>query len=255
MSEPVAIITTLEQAGAITCSEGKLIAIDLKQNKIVEIDSQLHVHELHELKEVNELTQDANLTLYVTTKYNLLLKITRDGSIKTVGRHGNGNSEFDFPNGLQISQQNELYVCDSNNHRVQVFDLDLNFKRTFGRKGSGKEQLSSPTDVDFDSSGCIYVVDSWNNRIQVFTPNEQHIRAIGNQRSGSTKLKQPVGIRVHNDHVYVTDYDNHRVLVMSLQGEVITILGKGHLKKPEGIAINQDGFVYVTSQNSKIVVF
>ena len=57
---------------------------------------------------------------------------------------------------------------------MQIFDLDLNFKRSFGSQGNGKSQLSAPTDIDFDSSGNVYIVDSWNNRIQVFTHDDQH---------------------------------------------------------------------------------
>ena len=256
MSEPVAEITTIEQPGSMTCLQEKLIVASEKKQNIVEIDSQFQVQEIMKFKGANELVQYKNHSLYVTAEDNFLHKVTVGGMfIKKTGGLGKENAKFNFPNGLRISQYDELYVCDSNNHRVQIFDLDLNFKRAFGRQGKGRSQLSSPTDVDFDSCGNVYVVDSWNNRIQMFTHDDQHICAIGNQTIGNSKLNSPVGICIHNDYIYVTDYYNHRVVVMNQKGEVATIFGAGHLKKPECIAINQHGFVYVTSNHSKIVIF
>ena len=254
MSEPVAVITTVEQPRSVTCSQGKLIVASGKTQSIVEIDSQFQEQELTKFKGVNELVVHKNFSLYVTTKDNFLHKTTPEGTC-SIGGLGKGDTKFDLPNGLRINQYDELYVCDSNNHRIQIFDLDLNFKRTFGREGCGISQLSAPTDVDFDIKGNVYIVDSWNNRIQVFTHDDQHIQVIRNQTLGNSKLNTPLSICIHNNFIYVTDYYNHRVVVMNQKGELATILGAGRLKKPGSIAINQHGFVYVISNYSQIFVF
>ena len=254
MTVPIAVITTVEQPRSVICPQGKLIVASEKTQSIVEIDSQFQVQELMKFKGVNELVQYKNLFLYVTTEDHFIHKSSPEGTC-SIGGLGKGNAKFDVPNGLHISQYNELYVCDSNNHRVQIFDLDLNFKRAFGSQGNGKSQLSAPTDVDFDSSANVYVVDSWNNRIQVFTHDDQHVRVIGNQILGNSKLNTPLSICIHNNLIYVTDYYNHRVVVMNQKGEPMAILGVGHLKKPGSIAVNQHGFIYVISNCSKINVF
>ena len=183
MTEPIAVITTVEQPRSVICSQEKLIVASEKTQSIVEIDSQFQVQELMKFKGVNELVECKNLFLYVTTK-DFIHKSSPEGTC-SIGGLGKGNAKFDLPNGLRISQYNEIYVCDSNNHRVQIFDLDLNFKRASGNQGSGKSQLSAPTDINFDSSGNVYIVDSWNNRIQVFTHDDQHIQVIGNQTLGN----------------------------------------------------------------------
>ena len=108
-----------------------------------------------------ELTQDCDLNVYVTTdQQHELIKLCKNGSvIKTIGKLGKRNTEFNYPNGLRVSKKRELYVCDSFNNRVQVFDLNLNFKRAFGKQGTGKGQFNFPADVNFDSSGNIYVTE------------------------------------------------------------------------------------------------
>lgn len=144
-------------------------------------------------------------------------------------------------------------MCDGNNNRVQVFDLSLNFKQSFGKKGTGKGQFSYPADVDFDSRGNIYVADQNNQCIQVFTRTECHICNITQGGKKSTFL--PVSLLVHSEIMYVTDHNNHKVWVMNTSGEIIATFGDTYLHSPEGIAIDKAGFVYVTSDYSKIVVF
>ena len=165
---------------------------------------------------------------------------------------GNGKGEFDYPNGLRISKSCELYVCDSYNNRVQVFDLDLNFKRSFGKKGTGKGQFNFPADVNFDSTGNVYVTDMKNYRIQVFTSHsERHIYII----KGDAAFK-PVSLFTLGSHMYVTVDDNHEVQVIDTESrEFIAKFGNEYLYQPEGITIDKDGFVYVTSHSSKIVIF
>ena len=182
-------------------------------------------------------------------------KLSRSGKIiKTVGHYVKKNSEFNFPNGLRVSRNAELYVCDSGNNRIQVFDLDLKFKRSFGKKGSGKGQFDFPSDITFDSSGCVYIADNGNSRIQVFTPNERHVLTIYGQKESSIKF-DPVRLLIHKDHIYITDYFNHYIIVMSLTGEMVTKFGGDFLHEPEGITVDSNGFIYVTSHHSKIGVF
>ena len=122
-------------------AEDKVLATVMDASTIVEVDSQFHLiqSEFITLLHVIEITQDTNLNiLYATTTNHQLHKLTHDGRvIKTVGQYGTRRAEFNFPNGLRVSKKRELYVCDSRNNRVQVFDLDLNFKQSFGKKGTG----------------------------------------------------------------------------------------------------------------------
>jgi DNA-binding beta-propeller fold protein YncE len=208
---------------------------------------------------VSDITQDKERNIiYATTGKNKLHKVSNDGKIiKTVGRSGKRDAEFNFPNGLRVSKNDELYVCDSHNNRVQVFDLDLNFKRSFGKKGTGRGQFDFPADVDFDSRGTIYITDILNHRIQVFTCTECHIHDIYYHPLGQARdyTFRPVSLLVHDEKLYVTDSINHNVWVMNTSGETIATFGEGILRSPEGIAMDKDGFVYVTSHYSKIFVF
>jgi len=59
-------------------------------------------------------------------------------------------------------------VCDSGNHRVQVFELSGKFLKKFGKQGSGIGQFNRPIATAVFSDGRITVTDMENHRIQIF---------------------------------------------------------------------------------------
>ena len=248
ISLPVATITGLECPSGLTLSQEKVLATEKSQNRIIEIDSEYHVREHRTLFSANKLTLDMDQNIYVTTtEDHKVHKLGEDGKkIKVIGQFGAQHAEFNCPSGLRVRQNCELFVCDSKNCRIQVFDLDLNYKRSFGKKGTSRGQFKFPSDIEFDSGGKMYIVDSQNHCIQVFAHNEQHVCTIGNEKSHA-RFSSPVGILMHNNHIYVTNAFIHNVVVMKLTGEVITVFGDGHLSWPEGITVDRNGYLYVTS--------
>ena len=259
LTEPLTTVYDLKSPTGLIYSQGKLLATEKGRNKVVAIDTQHAKRELKHIVDVTEIAQDSKCNLYVSTATDHKVhKLNERGhTVNITGHFGKKNGEFNFPNGLGVSKREELYVCDSGNNRIQVFDLDLKFKRSFGKKGTGKGQFDFPSDVDFDSNGCIYVVDNGNCRIQVFTQSERHLQTIGSQKSSSSTTTKfdPVRIIVHNSHLYTTDYFNHHIAVFTMTGDLVTKFGGEFLHEPEGITVDDDGFVYVTSHHSKILVF
>jgi DNA-binding beta-propeller fold protein YncE len=256
LSRPVAIISELDRPASLVYSqaEDKIFATILGEHRVMkfEVDSQFCVtqHEFIKIDKVHEITHDAALDcFFATTLEHQLHKLSSDGKIiKTVGQKGKRNAEFEYPNGLRVSKERELYICDSKNNCVQVFDLGLNFKRSFGKKGVGKGQFDFPADVDFDTNGNIYVTDRSNHRIQVFTCAERHLRTIllGNKAN----VSHPMSLIIHDGNMYVTDCFNHSVCVINISGaiSITTTFGVGYLHTPKGITIDKAGFVYVTMQ-------
>ena len=258
--QPVAIVSGLKRPASLVYSQAEdkvIAATEANEGSIIKVNSQFQLiqSESRILYHVTEITQGEDLNIfYATTSDNQLHKLSSNwGIIKTVGRLGKRNAEFDYPNGLKMNKKRELYVCDTGNHRMQIFDINLNFKQSFGEYGIENGQFKSPADIDFDSSSNIYVTEQDNQRIQVFTCAKCHIRNI--TQGGTNSMFLPLSFLIHGENVYVTDYDNHKVWVLTTSGEVIATFGEGHLRNPEGITMDKAGFVYVTSHHSKIVVF
>ena len=59
-------------------------------------------------------------------------------------------------------------VCDSENYRVQVFELSGKFVTKFGSEGSERGAFNYPVSTADLSDGRVVVSDVKNDRIQIF---------------------------------------------------------------------------------------
>jgi len=107
------------------------------------------------------------------------LKLLR--KIGTTGHHHELTSPGDFarPSGLAVDREGNLYVADTLNNRIEVFDADGDFVRTFGKAGDGPGYFARPKGVAIDSDGHIWVADGMQDRIQVFDREAQLLISFG----------------------------------------------------------------------------
>ena len=207
------------------------------------------------------LTEDGSL-LVTSAKYHCIAKYSTTGRlVATKGRRGSLQQEFDGPTGLSIKPSTkELFVCDKNNHRVQVFDAsNLEYLREFSvdltTKGFAKP--AQPMDIYISSHGPFYITDAANSCILVFSSDETFQFSWGPLLMPSqTCLKTPRSIVADADGImYVSD--NQCVLAFQVDGDhVATFKDRRLLSEPLGIAVDDNGQVYVCDTGRKsIAVF
>jgi DNA-binding beta-propeller fold protein YncE len=121
-----------------------------------------------------DVAWDAIGNIYVADGYGnaRVAKFDKNGKfIKSWGSRGSGPGQFNTPHSLAIDLQSNVYVADTGNKRIQVFDSDGNFKSQIENIGApaalcitpGPRQIlyssnSNPPD-DIDSDGEIYRLD------------------------------------------------------------------------------------------------
>jgi DNA-binding beta-propeller fold protein YncE len=107
------------------------------------------------------------------------LKLLR--KIGTTGRNHELTTPGDFakPTGVAVDQDGNLYVCDTLNNRIEIFDADGKFVSTFGKAGDGPGYFARPKGVAIDSDGHIWVADGQQDRVQVFNKDAQLLIAFG----------------------------------------------------------------------------
>ena len=206
------------------------------------------------------IATDGDGSVFIASKDHKLWKFSRRGElVKSIGKRGGNAGEFDQPWGVRY-RNHQVYVCDSDNARVQVFDSSLNFLRTFGTRGDGPGQLKDPRDIDFDTQGNIYVVDWRKCQVLVFSEDGQYLRHFGREGQGKGELNGTNGLCVSGDCVYVAEWSNNRVSVFNTSGQFVHSFGKygigSEMNCPCGIATDNDGFVFVCdNHNNRIRVF
>ena len=167
---------------------------------------------------------------------------------------------FLSPQHLAFDSENNVYVTDLGNSRVQKFDSTGNFLTEWGTRGSNSGEFGHPTGITV-SDEFVFVVDNKNHNIQKFTLDGEFISKWGGFGKDTGFFKSPRGITISDDNfIYIVDSANARIQKFTLDGEYISNFGQsgkfgGNFVTPVDIAINSDK-IYVTDPNqNKIIVF
>jgi tripartite motif-containing protein 71 len=171
------------------------------------------------------------------------------------GDSGSANGQFHFPRGVAVDAGGRVYVSDSGNHRIQVFDANGIYQFQWGDSGSGNGQFRYPWHLAVGPGGNVYVVDMENHRIQEFASDGTYLSQWGTYGTGNGQFNYPWGVAVDAaGNVYVTDSHNHRVQKFTSDGAYVTQWGSsgyatGQFESPHGVAIDDSGCVYVADSD------
>jgi len=86
-----------------------------------------------------------------------------------------------------------IFVIDTFNDRVQIFDLNGNFDLKFGSNGTGDGQFNFPIGI-FVNETNIFVADVNNNRVQIFDLSGNFVSKFGSNGTGDGQFNSPYGI-------------------------------------------------------------
>jgi len=88
--------------------------------------------------------------------------------IRSMGGMGLWGGRFRVSSGIAVGIDNNLFVADFYNNRIQQFDAKGHFLKAWGGKGSALGQLFGPTGVAVSRTNRLYSADWGNHRIQSF---------------------------------------------------------------------------------------
>ena len=109
-------------------------------------------------------TQLDQVLVFDADSYKLLRRIGTSGKNHTLTSPGN----FSLPTCVAVDKDGNVYVTDTLNDRVEIFDADGNFISQFGQDGDGPGRFARPKGLAIDCDGHIWVVDEVQSRVQVF---------------------------------------------------------------------------------------
>jgi hypothetical protein len=177
---------------------------------------------------------------------------------------GSGNGQFSTPDGIAIAEEN-IYVSDSGNDRIEELSTKGEFLRSFGTKGIEPGDLEDPVGVALAPNGNVWVADFANNRIDEFSATGTYLGYLGapgglpfgGKEPG--QFKEPTGIAFSSEYAYVLDAGNERVQQLTLSGDYVAQFGSagsgnGQFSKPAGIATEPvSGDLYVADDGNNRV--
>ncbi len=137
--------------------------------------------------------------------------------IRKMGTAGKGHSlttpgDFSKPTNVAVDQDGNLYVADTWNDRVEIFDADGNFIRQFGKAGDGPGYFARPKGIAIDGDGHVWVADAVQDRVQVFTPEGRLLIWMGEHGMYPGQFNAVAGLTIDkNNRVFTSEQFAGRV--------------------------------------------
>ncbi|HTW59601.1 MAG TPA: SMP-30/gluconolactonase/LRE family protein [Terriglobales bacterium] len=156
---------------------------------------------------VSDVEQDQVL-VYDADTLKLLRKMGTTGHKHELTTPG----DFAKPTGLAVDGDGNLYVCDTLNDRIEIFDADGKFISTYGKNGDGPGYFARPKGIAIDSDGHIWVADGMQDRVQVFNSDWQLLISFGGHGLLPGQFQGLVGIAIDkNNRVFTSEIFPGRV--------------------------------------------
>ncbi len=148
-------------------------------------------------------TQQDQVIVYDADSLKLLRRIGTGGKNHFLTTPG----DFGAPQGVAVDADGNVYVTDTLNNRVEIFDADGNFISLFGKHGDGPGYFARPKGIAVDSDGHIWVADEMEDRLQVFNREGKLLTFIGTGHGEMPgQFKALVGVAVDKQNrVFTTE--------------------------------------------------
>ena len=200
----------------------------------------------------------------IDTVNQRFVRMTVWGAIQNAcGQRGYKKGEFNWPRGIAVDHAtDEVWVADTKQSLIQVGEPDCTPLHKFAGGGTALDKLNLPHSIAIrQGDRTAWIADTMNHRVVSYdVATRTPIASFGALGSGSGQFNQPRGIAVNpaNGRILVADRNNNRVVELSDVGggsmAVTRVLTAG-FKKPEGVAADSDGRVYVAdTANLRVVI-
>jgi DNA-binding beta-propeller fold protein YncE len=124
------------------------------------------------------------------------------------------NGTFVGPTNVAVDKKGILYVADTLNCRVEIFDPEGKFVRAFGTQGDRPGEFIRPKGIAVDTEGHVYVADSEFNNFQILTPEGQPLLAVGSLGTAAGQFALVAGMYINAENqIFTTEMFHGRIQV------------------------------------------
>ena len=159
--------------------------------------------------------------------------------------------EFYNPRGLGVHcKTGHIFIADRDNNRIQVLSRNGDYLSTLG----SQPDFNKPRGICINQDKLL-VTDE--HSVSMYDLNGRLIRRIGSKGNKEGEFNIPFGLDVckGNYYIYVCDFLNDRVQILTYYLHFHSMLGIGVLKRPQDIKIKQDKIFVLAESDPCLFVF
>ena len=158
--------------------------------------------------------------------------------------------ELNYPRSIAIHKTGNIYIADSNNHRVQVFSCNGDYLFMFS------EKMNGPAGICI-SQNKVFVTQWSDHCINMYELEGKLIKSVGSEGNGEAQFKNPLGLDVsgRNNHIYVCERNNHRIQILTEELKYHSMLGIDLLKSPRDVKVTRDRVLVLDQSDPCMFVF
>ena len=172
-----------------------------------------------------------------------------------------GDLPLDAPYGVDMNEQGWIYLLDTKNQQVRVFNIEGEQLFAWGEPGGEPGQFNTLGfgSLAISNQGNVFVVDNGNFRVQKFDAEGNFLLEFGTEGDGEGGFTRAIGIATDADgNVYVTDDSVPFVQVFDNDGNYLRQFGgegreEGQFRHATGISLDAEGNIYVADYSVKRV--
>ncbi len=147
-------------------------------------------------------TQQDQVLVYDADTLKPLRKIGTAGKKHTLSTPG----DFALPSDIALDKDGNVYVTDTLNWRVEIFDAEGKFISQFGKHCDAIGCFERPKGIAVDGDGHIWVVDTSLNLVQAYDKGGALLAYVGSPGRLLGQFTDPVGIFIdQNNRMFVSE--------------------------------------------------
>ncbi|UJR17548.1 hypothetical protein I4U23_004444 [Adineta vaga] len=232
---------------------------------------------MNQFLSMDTMSVDRNGSIYILDGSNGRVTKWKQGSSNvTLVAGGNGignsNNQLNMPSGMFIELNTSIiWIADTLNHRIVKWTSPSTSVVVCGSYGRENNQFMYPTGlfIDTSDSNTFYVADAYNHRIQMWLSGDTVGKTVagitGYYGNGLNQLWRPHAVILDsNQYMYITDYENNRILKWMIGASSGVIIGYPinfdtqviQIPYPRNINFDLNGSLFVTdTYNNRIQKF